>query len=74
MGILEPIRTAEVLILDDLGASKPSDWVRDIVSIVLNSRYNEKRATIITTNYVDNPQSDGETTQTTKWQIGCGYP
>lgn len=63
MGILEPIRTAEVLILDDLGASKPSDWVRDIVSIVLNSRYNEKRATIITTNYVDNPQSDGETTR-----------
>jgi DNA replication protein DnaC len=63
MGILEPIRTAEVLILDDLGASKPSDWVRDIVSIVLNARYNEKRTTIITTNYVDNPQSEGENTR-----------
>jgi DNA replication protein DnaC len=60
MGILEPIRTAEILILDDLGASKPSDWVRDIVSIVLNARYNEKRTTIITTNYVDNPSSEGE--------------
>lgn len=63
MGILEPIRTAEVLILDDLGASKPSDWVRDIVSIVLNARYNEKRTTIVTTNYVDNPQSEGESTR-----------
>jgi len=63
MGILEPIRAAEVLILDDLGASKPSDWVRDIVSIVLNARYNEKRTTIITTNYVDNPQSEGEATR-----------
>ncbi len=60
MGILEPLRTAEVLVLDDLGASKPSDWVRDIVSIVLNARYNEKRTTIITTNYVDSPQSEGE--------------
>src|SRR5580693_5917531 len=33
MGILEPIRTVEILVLDDLGASKPSDWVRDIVGI-----------------------------------------
>jgi DNA replication protein DnaC len=63
MKILEPIRNAEILVLDDLGASKPSDWVRDIVSIVLNARYNEKRTTIITTNYVDNPQCEGETTR-----------
>jgi len=60
MAILEPVRTSEVLVLDDLGASKPSDWVRDIVGIVLNARYNEKRTTIITTNYIDNPASDGE--------------
>jgi DNA replication protein DnaC len=61
MGILEPIRTAEILVLDDLGASKPSDWVRDIVGVVVNARYNEKRTTLITTNYVDNPVSVGET-------------
>jgi DNA replication protein DnaC len=60
MKILEPIRTVEVLVLDDLGASKPSDWVRDIVGIVLNARYNENRTTIITTNYLDNPTSEGE--------------
>jgi len=28
MKILEPIRTVEILVLDDLGANKPSDWVR----------------------------------------------
>jgi len=60
MRILEPIRTVEILVLDDLGASKPSDWVRDIVGIVLNARYNESRTTIITTNYLDNPTSEGE--------------
>jgi DNA replication protein DnaC len=60
MKILEPIRTIEVLVLDDLGASKPSDWVRDIVGIVLNARYNEKLTTIITTNYVDSPATAGE--------------
>jgi DNA replication protein DnaC len=63
MKILEPIRTVEILVLDDLGASKPSDWVRDIVGIVLNARYNENRTTIVTTNYLDNPVSEGETTR-----------
>ena len=63
MRILEPVRTVEILVLDDLGASKPSDWVRDIVGIVLNARYNENRTTIITTNYLDNPVSAGEATR-----------
>jgi DNA replication protein DnaC len=53
MGILEPIRTVEVLVLDDLGASKPSAWVLDIIGLVLNARYNERRVTILTTNYFD---------------------
>jgi DNA replication protein DnaC len=53
MGILEPIRTVEILVLDDLGASKPSAWVLDIIGLVLNARYNERRATILTTNYLD---------------------
>jgi DNA replication protein DnaC len=60
MGILEPIRMAEILIIDDLGASKPSDWVRDIVGIVLNARYNENRTTLVTTNYLDKPATEGE--------------
>ena len=53
MGVLEPVRTAEILVLDDLGASKPSAWVLDIIGLVLNTRYNEKRMTILTTNYFE---------------------
>lgn len=53
MGILEPVRTAEILVMDDLGASKPSAWVLDIIGLVLNARYNERRVTILTTNYFD---------------------
>src|SRR3984957_16053968 len=60
MRILEPIRNVEILVLDDLGASKPSDWVRDIVGIVLNARYNENRTPVSTTNYYDNPAQEGE--------------
>src|SRR5262249_26432253 len=53
MRILEPIRTVEILVLDDLGASKPSAWVLDIIGLVLNARYSERRVTILTTNYFD---------------------
>src|SRR5215469_4671432 len=59
MGILEPVRTAEILVMDDVGASKPSAWVLDIIGLVLNARYNERRVTILTTNYLDEvPNAD----------------
>ena len=44
---------ARSIVLDDLGASKPSAWVLDIIGLVLNARYNERRMTILTTNYLD---------------------
>jgi len=44
-----------VLVLDELGAQKPTDWVWDTVALILNTRYNDKRTTIITTNYADLP-------------------
>jgi len=49
--ILKPVFEAEVLVLDELGASKPTDWVWDTVAHILNTRYNDRRTTIITTNY-----------------------
>ena len=51
LGILRPVFEVEVLVLDELGAAKPTDWVWDTVAQILNSRYNERRTTIITTNY-----------------------
>ena len=58
--ILDPILSVEVLVLDDLGCIKPSDWVRDTISYILNTRYVEgsrdlshPRCTIITTNFPD---------------------
>jgi DNA replication protein DnaC len=53
--VLKPVFEAAVLLLDDLGAVKPSEWVWDTVSLVLNTRYNESRTTIITTNLADGP-------------------
>ena len=55
--ILTPVFEAEVLVLDELGAQKPTDWVWDTVALVLNTRYNEKRTTLITTNYPNKPSA-----------------
>jgi DNA replication protein DnaC len=55
MRVLEPVLEAEMLLLDDVGASKPSAWALDTVGHILNKRYNEKRVTLLTTNYLDAP-------------------
>ena len=56
--ILRPVFDAEVLVLDELGAVKPTEWVFDTVSHILNSRYNEKKTTIITTNFLNLPPGE----------------
>ncbi len=53
MDVLDPVVKMEVLLLDDLGAAKPSAWALDTVGYILNSRYNENRVTLLTTNYAD---------------------
>ena len=58
LDVLRPVFEAEVLVLDELGAVKPTEWVWDTVSLILNSRYNENRTTIITTNYPDDAARD----------------
>jgi len=55
--LLRPVFETEAVVLDDLGAQKPSEWVWDTVSFILNSRYNGKQATIITTNFLDGPSA-----------------
>src|SRR6476469_1677176 len=53
--VLRPVFETEVLVLDELGAVKPTEWVWDTVSLILNARYNDNRTTIITTNFDDRP-------------------
>jgi DNA replication protein DnaC len=55
MDILRPVMDAELLVLDDLGAEKPSDWVEETMNLIVNTRYNERRPTIFTTNYENLP-------------------
>lgn len=49
--ILDPVIGADLLVLDELGAQKPTAWVRDILYLVINTRYTRRRPTLFTTNY-----------------------
>lgn len=53
LAVLAPVFNSEVLVLDELGASKPTDWVRDTMAHVINTRYNDRKLTVFTTNYLD---------------------
>jgi DNA replication protein DnaC len=46
----------EILLLDDVGASRINDWVEDTVTSIITHRCNSRKATIVTTNLRD-PQA-----------------
>jgi DNA replication protein DnaC len=66
--VLRPVMTADVLVLDDLGAEKASEWVDETLNLIVNTRYSEKRLTLFTSNYVDDP--DGVTPDSLLFRIG----
>jgi DNA replication protein DnaC len=49
IAVLQPVLDAEVLLLDELAGSNPSDWVKETLHHIINWRYNYKKVTIITT-------------------------
>lgn len=69
LDILRPVMTAELLVLDDLGAEKTSEWVDETMNLIVNTRYNERRLTIFTSNYPDIP--DDTDPQALLFRIGA---
>jgi DNA replication protein DnaC len=70
LAVLAPVFEADVLVLDELGASKPTDWVQDTMMQIINARYNEKRVTIFTTNYSDKRKNPDDPTKLLEDRIG----
>ena len=48
--VMRPALEAEVLVMDDLGANRVSEWVEDTINYLLNHRYTEKKVTLLTAN------------------------
>lgn len=51
--VLGRVMGADLLVLDDLGAERTTDWVEDTMNLIVNTRYNDRRLTIFTSNYED---------------------
>lgn len=49
--VIEPVLEAPLLVLDELGSQKKSDWLNDLLYLIVNTRYTRRRPTIFTTNY-----------------------
>jgi DNA replication protein DnaC len=56
--VLDPIIKTDILVLDDLGAWKMTDWMNDTLFYILNQRYVHQRPSIITTNFEDREPAD----------------
>ena len=56
--VLQPVIHADLLVLDDLGAEKTSEWVEETLNFIVNERYSQRRATIFTTNYEEKEDRD----------------
>lgn len=53
-GVADPLPglvDADLLVLDDLGREKSTEWVIERLYVLVNERYNHRRPTIVTTNY-----------------------
>jgi len=53
--ILEPLKKAEVVILDELGAVRPTDWAFETTEAVIGTLYNTQTRVIVTTNFPNLP-------------------
>lgn len=49
--LLTKYRKVGILILDDLGVQKTSDWALQILYLIINYRYENEKITMVTSNY-----------------------
>ncbi|HEY8581461.1 MAG TPA: ATP-binding protein [Capillimicrobium sp.] len=50
LGLLDRLATVDLLHIDDLGAEHRTDWVLEQLYSIVNTRYEDERAIVITTN------------------------
>ncbi|MBT3226274.1 MAG: ATP-binding protein [Deltaproteobacteria bacterium] len=53
MSVLQTINNIEILVIDELGKGRRSDWEINILDTIISNRYNMRKTTIFTTNYTD---------------------
>jgi len=56
--LIGPIFEKRVLVLDELGAKRTSPWVEETIFYIINHRYNNKKITLFTSNYLDSGEEE----------------
>jgi DNA replication protein DnaC len=58
--LLEPLARVEVLVIDDLGKGRGTDWELDVLDDLVSRRYNADATTVATTNHLDREMDSRE--------------
>lgn len=66
--VLRAVREVGLLVLDDLGAERPTDWVQEKLFAIINARHDHHRATIFTSN-LDPAALAAHLGERTAWRI-----
>jgi DNA replication protein DnaC len=59
--LIQRLARVELLLFDELGASRPSPWVEDNIYYLVNRRYNDNRITLFASNFFDKKIGSEET-------------
>lgn len=51
--ILAPVFDSDVVLFDELGAKRPTAWVEETIFSIVNHRYNRRKLTLFTSNFLD---------------------
>ena len=75
LGLLERLTSVDLLHIDDVGAERTSEWVLEQLYAIVNARYEDERAMVITTNldHAELRDQIGERTVSRLIEI-CGDP
>jgi DNA replication protein DnaC len=53
VNLLDRLTAVDLLHVDDIGAERTNDWVLEELYSIVNARYEDQRAMVITTNIMD---------------------
>jgi DNA replication protein DnaC len=68
--LVDGIVRADLLVLDDLGAERATEWVEEMLHLIVNSRYIDRRPTIFTTNYPVEAPAEAKHAETLLERVG----
>ena len=68
--VVNSVVGADLLVLDDIGAERATEWVEEMLHLIVNARYNERRPIIFTTNYPIEAPADAKHAETLLERVG----